>query len=274
MILVLFIFAKPQNSIVGIPMAFLSLFLLLKFSGPNKSSINQKIIAWVLTSLIILISIYQGLYGQPPDIRRNNLFNTVFLNILKYSPTPLADMEELGITNPEYAEVIGYNVYHVDDFAIDLVIDFTGQVNYSDIIIYFVRHPSRLLDMINRSATSTFIMRPQNLGNFEISVDQMLSQQMDYWSEIKSKLVPGSLFSLAILFITSFCIIVMKLLKFHVTNQNKAITLLHLTIIISALGQFFLVVIGEGLTDIIKQLFLFNVLIDANLGYLYQTVVS
>jgi hypothetical protein len=260
----LFVFAKPQNTIVGVPLAVLGVFLALRSSGDGKVSFQRAMVPIALALLVILISIRQANFGQPADLKRNNLFNIVFFEILKNSSSPLTDMAELGITNPEYVSLIGNHVYEATEFAPELVIDFQDQVGYSSIFQFFARHPERFIDLIGRGSQSAFKMRPPNLGNFEITIKQQFSQQMNNWSELKGLKMPRSLWFLVSVFTLSLLVIVIKWVKFDNNNQDKAVSAIHFTILVSALSQFIVVIIGEGEIDIVKQLFLFNALIDAN----------
>lgn len=260
----LFVFAKPQNTIVGIPLAVLGLILVVRYSGKGTASFPRSTIPIFLTLSVIFASIWQASFGQPPILKRNNLFNIVFFEILKNSSSPITDMAELGITNPEYSSLIGHHVYLADDLAPELVADFQGLVNYSTIIRFFTRHPEHFIDLVRRGSQSAFEMRPRNLGNYESKINQHLSQQMNNWSEFKKLSIPRSFWSLFSVFALSLLIIAIKWIKFDKSNKEKSITVIHLTILVSALGQFILVIIGEGEIDIVKQLFLFHILMDIN----------
>jgi hypothetical protein len=69
-----------------------------------------------------------------------------------------------------------------------------------------------------------------------------------------------------ILFFTlSFFGVGLKWIRYDRSAHDKALTLIHLTVLVAALAQLSIVIIGEGATDAAKQLFLFNALVDVNI---------
>ena len=162
---ILFVTAKPQNTVAGVPLALLGLWLAWL---PCRKELKQvtRSVAITLSILIIVISVILVRQGQPAYLKRDNLFNVVFYNILNHSSTPLEDMAELGIENPAYQALIGYNVYQVDDFAPQMVRDFQYQVGYSVILRFYAAHPDRFMDVVGRVSEQAFNLRPPKLGNY------------------------------------------------------------------------------------------------------------
>ena len=260
----LFVTAKPQNAIAGAPLALLGIGLALL---PSRQELRKvtRMVALTMSFFIILISITQARQGQPAYLKRNNLFNVVFYNILNHSPTPLKDMAELGIDDPAYASLIDYNVYQVDDFAPQMVRDFQYQVGYSTILRFYASHPDRLLDVVGRVIKQAFLIRPPKLGNFEHKTGKRFSHTMAFWSNFRSDHLPGTTGFVILFFTISLFGVGLKWIRFDRTAHDKALTLIHLTVLVAALAQLSIVIIGEGATDAAKQLFLFNALVDVNI---------
>lgn len=261
----LFVTAKPQNTVAGVPLALLGVGLAIVL--PCRAAFKRvtRFIAVIMALGILVIAGIEVRYGQPGYLKRNNLFNVVFYNILNHSPTPVEDMAELGIDDPAYQELIGYNVYQVDDFAPQMVRDFQYQVGYSKILRFYATRPGRLLDIVGRVSEQAFYLRPPKLGNYERKLGKYQSNTMAIWSKFRRNHLPGKAWFVFLFFVISFIVLGIKWSRFDQTSADNALAMIHLTVLVSAITQFFIVVIGEGATDAAKQLFLYNALVDLNI---------
>jgi hypothetical protein len=260
----LFVTAKAQNAVAGVPMALLGVGLAMLPCHEELKRVTR-FVAVTMALLIILVAAIQVRNGQPAYLKRDNLFNVVFHNILNHSPTPVEDMAELGIEDPAYRALIGYNVYQVDDFAPQMVRDFQYQVGYAAILRFYAHHPGRFLDVVGRVSKQAFLLRPPKLGNYERKTGQRFSNTMAFWSNFRSDHLPGTTGFMILFFTLSFFGVGLKWIRYDRSAHDKALTLIHLTVLVAALAQLSIVIIGEGATDAAKQLFLFNALVDVNI---------
>jgi hypothetical protein len=88
---------------------------------------------------------------------------------------------------------------------------------------------------------------------------------MAIWSNFRQNHLPGKTWFIMLFFTLGFIAIGIKWARYDQTSADNALTMIHLTVLVSAITQFFIVVIGEGATDAAKQLFLFNALVDVNI---------
>jgi hypothetical protein len=260
----LFVTAKPQNAVAGVPLALLGVGLALVPCRDEHKRVTRFIAVTMALGILVIAGI-EVRDGQPGYLKRDNLFNVVFYNILNHSPTPEEDMAELGIDDPAYRALIGYNIYQVDDFAPQMVRDFQYQVGYSAILRFYANHPGRFLDVVGRVSKQTFLLRPPNLGNYERKTGKRFSNTMAFWSNFRSGHLPGTTRFVLLFFAICFFGVGFKWRRFDRTAHDKALTLIHLAVMVVALAQWLLVIIGEGATDATKQLFLFNALVDVNI---------
>jgi hypothetical protein len=159
-------------------------------------------------------------------------------------------------------------------------------------MVFFLRHPARLWDLSCRCAKSTFIMRVPYLGNFERSTvaqvrydpvklghdvleydnrgsgypyrlpDAFRSQTFDFWSSFKEDHLPKAWWFLGICLLANLAAIGAKRRLFDASWRQRLITDAHLCLVVCAVLQYGVAIVGEAERDIVKHLFLFNLLCD------------
>lgn len=123
------------------------LIVLLSKISKNKAS---KILAFVLGAVIVVQSVVFAFNYKSFDYKQN-LYNSVFYGVAKYdSVTELGLDEKLN----DFKEV--YYGMKENESEYDLENTFYRKITYSDIIKYYITHPSNAVKVINNQAIGAF----------------------------------------------------------------------------------------------------------------------
>jgi hypothetical protein len=253
--------AKVQNITIGIALLVLSTGMLYLY----KDNSAKKIIRFGAV-LIVLSAI--GVYAAEPVVIRNvNLYDSIFDGILVHDTSPRTGMIQLGV-NPKYSVLTGTAAYShkVDINSQQFDKDFFSKISTMDIIKLYCLHPGQLLAELQVTARNAAINRPGYLGNYERPAGlppRSLSNRWSFWNIIRERLLPKSLWFYAGYFGLYFFTVVYAITR-NKDRQARFLLALCGTLGLMAVLQFF-AVLGEGENELIKHLFLFDVLFDMTL---------
>jgi hypothetical protein len=256
----LFTGAKVQNS----PAGLLAALLCIRLASLRKDVVWRSI-ALFAAAAVVLVSL--GCYlGVSKEIKVCNKYQSVFYGILKNSPDPAGDLQELGL-DPSLAPLAGTN-YFMESYPIDIrrpefkkmIYD---NVNYTKVAGFYFRHPARFLQKLGFAAENGFQLK-QGVGNFEkypgISYKQT-TNTLSFWSDFKMNVLPHTL-----LFVAAFYVMVFLVLAYEYGRSEKPgkrfLVEFFGFIALTGIMQFILPIIADGEADISKHLFLFDVSFD------------
>ncbi len=271
----LFVLAKPQNAAMGVLLALFG-YRLMILARPKGISVSwTKLIGGLIGLGMVAGSFLFFAFGLPRYYRSGDLWNSVFLEIVGRSNTPEQDLNELGLPATmiiykgtyAFSEGVNRNIYE----------DFQHSWLYFRILRFYILHPMRLIDLVEISAPSTFNLQPPNLGNFDSSSgfkSYAKSTKLVLWSGLSRIVLPGSIWTLLILFLVNLGAGIVKVIKFDHKPSDRLISELHLTLTLMALVQFFTVLLAEGTFELVKHMYLFNILIDCTLVFLIAYLVG
>ncbi|MEF3303137.1 glycan biosynthesis hexose transferase WsfD [Paenibacillus sp. GYB003] len=253
--------SKIQNAPAGILFAALGLRFMTLRHEPNWRRLTIGLSASIAVVSVVMYA------AAPKGLKNINLYQTVFYGILHGSPDIDGDLKELGL--PSHLSVLAGTNYFQTDTAIkqdapSMKPDFYDRVSHRDILLFYVKHPSRLIDKMEFAASNSMSIRPYYLGNY-LKQENKPSGAMAYgysvWSEFKHTQMPRSL-----LFISAFYAIYYAVAIFEYIRRRDRISrirteLMMLIGLVGAIG-FLMPILGDGQADIGKHLFLFNVCFD------------
>lgn len=252
--------AKHQNSILGL---LLALFMFrLCFVWPQQL---WKRVSILLSVLLCILS-FGFLKSTPSFIKEAVLYNDVFYEILRRSSSPREDLIEMGLA-PELVKLAGTHAFMPNVPIRDEAFrgKFFPHIGYLKILKFYLNHPNRLLRLLKTGAEKAFSMRfPGYLGNFEKSAGfppAAQSQAFAIWSDFKERFFPKSIWILGTFFLFYTFAVFLVRVRAH-TMMFKLISEFHLLLVMMAVAQFFVSVIGAGEQDLVKHLFLFNAIAD------------
>ncbi|TNJ63476.1 hypothetical protein FE784_25185 [Paenibacillus hemerocallicola] len=253
--------SKVQNAPVGILIALLGLrFLRLR----GDSAWRRTVIGF--SAFLALGSLAMYLFA-PKQLKEINMYQTVFYGVVKDSPTPEEDLEELGVSK-ELAVLAGTNFFtpdtpipQRDPRMYDLFYD---HMSHGKIALFYLKHPGRFFGKLEIAAENGMTIRPYYLGTYEKSEGMprgAVSNKFGLWSEWKRTLLPNTLW-----FLLPFSLLYYFVLWMEWRNASslggriyaETFALVGLIGIVS----FLIPVIGDGEADLSKHLFLFNVCFD------------
>lgn len=257
--------AKAQNAPMGLLLAVFGLGLLRL----RKDKRWRRAVVFGSTLLVVTMTVS---YASVPDgIRVCNKYQSVFYGILKDSPAPEADLQELGLTE-ELAVLAGTN-YFMQEYPLDiknpvLLEEISRKVNPFKVAMFYLRHPARFIEKLEIAAENGFQLI-QGFGNYEKQEGVEYKKNADsfrLWSNFKQKALPHSLLFVAVFFGVYFALLIF--LYVHKKHLRERI-LLEAFLLIGFTGiiQLVIPIIGDGEADLSKHLFLFNVCFDIMLAF-------
>lgn len=267
-LLVLFVVAAlavATSKIQNAPLGFAFALLAWRMIGlrPDRKWRRQ-----VWTGVAVLFMGSALMIAVAPDrLKNTNLYQSIFYGVLKDSPNVARDMKELGIPE-KYAVLAGTN-YFQKNTAIPQKDPFLRQevlekLSHKDIALYYLRHPSRFMQKLDKAAANAMFIRPYYLGNYDQSAGKpsgAISYEFSGWSQWKDRYMPSNYEWYISLFLTYY----VALGTLWRRNSSRRLRLVAETLAVVALaGVFSCIVplIGDGEADLGKHLFMFNVCFD------------
>lgn len=253
--------SKIQNAPVGILLALLGLrFLGLRGDKPWRRTVIGFSAFLAFGSLAMYVL-------APKQLKEINMYQTVFYGVVKDSPMPEADLEELGVPG-ELAVLAGTNFFTADTAIPQrdprLYETFYNHMSHGKVALFYLKHPGRLLQKLEIAAHNGMTIRPYYLGTYEQNEGMprgAISGKLGWWSEAKRSLLPNTLW-----FLVPFCLLYYAAVWLEWSRADtlggriyaETFALVGLIGIVS----FLIPVIGDGEADLSKHLFLFNVCFD------------
>lgn len=253
--------SKVQNAPVGILIALLGLrYLRLRDDGAWRKTVIGFSAFLALGSLAMYVF-------APKQLKEINMYQTVFYGVVKDSPTPEADLEELGVSK-ELAVLAGTNFFTPDTPIPQrdprMYEQFYNHMSHAKIALFYLKHPGRLFQKLEVAAQNGMTIRPYYLGTYEKAEGMprgAVSDKFGLWSEWKRSLLPNSLW-----FLIPFCLIYYVVLWIEwlraETLGRRIYAETFALIGLIGIVAFLIPVIGDGEADLSKHLFLFNVCFD------------
>ncbi|MFC5701305.1 hypothetical protein ACFPVX_08415 [Cohnella faecalis] len=253
--------SKIQNAPLGFAFALLG-WRMFGISG------NRRWHRQVLIGIAVLVAGATIMLVAAPDkLRHINLYQSIFYGVLKDSPHVAEDMRELRI--PEKYRVNAGTNFFQHDTAIPqndptLRKEVLETLSHKDIAMYYLRHPSRFIQKLERASDNAVFVRPYYLGNYDKTAGKprgQISYAYSGWSEWKAKHIPryfGWFAGFIGLYMAA--IAVWRFRTVSLRQKFMAETLAAVAII----GVFAACIplIGDGEADLSKHLFMFNVCFD------------
>ncbi|MFC4778828.1 hypothetical protein ACFO9Q_18690 [Paenibacillus sp. GCM10023252] len=264
---------KLQNSPIGL----LLLVVGLRFWTLRQDRVwRKRIVVW--SSVLLLFTV--GMYvAAPKELKHINLYQTVFYGILKDSPHVDKDLKELGLPQELKANAgtnffQGDTVYKQNDPLIQKYV--YNRLGHKDVGLYYLKHPSRLLQKMERAAANGMSIRAYYLGNYEKAEGKKsgaLSFAYSGWSEFKNTKLPKSLAFLAVVYAAYYAVLAAEYVRRKADARRQVMLEIFAAIGLIGIFAFLIPLIGDGEADLGKHLFLFNVCFDMMLvsGVIYVT---
>jgi len=254
--LVLFVAAKVQNLpvlLATVPFLAISLRRVTPRSGEWRA-------VWVLGVLAMSawLSVGGVVLKMNYKVRMVNLYNSIFLQVLPYSPSPAEDLVALGL-DPRLSAYAGQSAFSVHSVVGDPA-SFPRQASYARLVEFYLARPRRLLALTSRGVRNSLSNRVP-LGNFERAVGRpctALSKAFSLWDSARKRL--HSLWFMAVFLLAN--IAAPWWLSARAANPRTCVLLQFQAVMASAgVLMFYTAILGDG-NEFQKHLFIFNFLFD------------
>ncbi len=152
-----------------------------------------------------------------------------------------------------------------------------SRVTTIDYLIWYLKHPTKLLTMLNVAAQASAAPMPDYVlyvGDRTDSPDRRTVDKLGMWKQLRPLLTPNYFFvyvaAFGIIFLSCFWVIFSR----KRSPQQRLLTGLFLVIMLCGILQFPLSVIGNGFSDNIKQIYMFREVWDGTLLTLTAVAVT
>lgn len=265
-----FLTSKPQV----LPLLFFMLFVYMGLYMHYKESKYRKNI--ILCSVIVTFVCIFSYFSLSNTMNENNLYQSVFLGVLKDSKTPQEDLQGLGI-NKKFIAFYGHSFYDkkfgLDPMGEEMLKEFYPNVSFGKILAFYLKHSDRIWEKIVSSASNAYNFSQNNNYNFsDIDEHNFIKGQYTshkYVNNFRIKLIElfPHIHRNIYIFISFSSIYLLILIYYFIKKKHtRLLILMLLFILISGSSQLILPVIGSGYGDFGKHLFLLNFSYDIMLG--------
>lgn len=255
----LFFLTSKTQQIPLILFMWIIYFALYKFYKDYKKLIVIGSLVVTLLCGIVFLSI--------GDItNKNNLYQSVFTGILYESETPEEDLKELGL-DPKFAANAGPGFYAKDlkyePLGDEMINEFYPNISIGKVLGFYIKHPLRAWDKISSSADyaySFYEIDEKNYPKGEYNSNKVINKfrfnLIKNYPEIHRNIYLFIGFSFIYLLVLAFYFFKSK------KKEVKLLTLILLFLLAAGASQLVLPVIGSGVADFGKHLFLINLAYD------------
>jgi hypothetical protein len=258
---ILFVWSKPQLAAAG----FLLALMLWRARGLASERRARRAAGIAAVAVLLASSVLVVYPNASPDLRyaivRVNTYHAVFTGLLEVSPDPAAELARLGI-DPELARYTrqsclgpGAPEIHSPEWRQA----FYRKMGLATLGIHYLRNPSRLVALLQRTSEHVFPEPPFWLGTYEEEA-KGATKWFGLWNRIRAKLA-GSL-----AFVTGpplLVLLVTGLFWYLAATRRRRFGIeLLAALAAGALGQFVLVPVTSGFPDLGRHLYLYSLLFD------------
>lgn len=262
--IVLYMFAGSK--LVNIPFSIIVSLLAAVIMILRKDRLFKSA---VMISAFVSVGLMINLYVSIPSWMQNDTtYQAVFFGLLKESETPEKDLEELGVS-PEYAVLMNTHAYmDGSDYPIDITSEsfneeFYDKVSKTDILFFYLRHPSRLFRELNSAIENSAYIRPPGLGNSRTEIMET-TERWSVWSNIRiamkflyQPLAIYIIFSALTIYIVFVDIFLIR--RRRKEEPRRLYMLCGANVLILGLWiNMVLPIIGNGEADLAKHMYLFT----------------
>jgi len=261
---VLCVGAKAQNA--PLAAAFAALPLLMLRAGGTRG--RRAALAAAAAVLLAGAAMYAA---APKELKRINLYQTVFYGILKHSDDVAADLRELGLPE-ELAPLAGTNYFEagtaIPQTSPRLDALFYDRIGHGDVLRYYAAHPVRFVERLARAAEHSTTIRPYYVGSYAKEAGKpagAVHLEGAWWSEWKRTNVPASApFAAAVAL--GYAALAASRRACARAGLDPASRSALLAVPCAAAIAYATPLLGDGDADLEKHLFLYNAAFDFMAG--------
>ncbi|MCY0902156.1 MAG: hypothetical protein OWU32_08230 [Firmicutes bacterium] len=221
--------------------------------------------AMLLTMLVSCLVAASAWVLNPPTFDQQNVYDSTFTGIAAPGTPVVEHLKWFGLPAAD-ARFSGDAFFSPYSWAHQTQLTRSGfyeKMGMLRIVEFYVTHPRSLWRAMQASEVASLAMRPDYLGNFQEAsglAPMAKASRMSLWSTAKGHL-PASLW-VWIAFYVAFCAGLVVSWRRSQTPRERGRVLLCSMIAACALLQFPVPFVGEGSNELVKHLYLSDVLTD------------
>ncbi|GAB3486125.1 hypothetical protein [Amycolatopsis cihanbeyliensis] len=240
--------AKAQTLLL-LPVLGLALLLMRKHGRGIVARWALPVVAMVLaTGGTVAVQLSGNPAGD--EWREANAYHAIFHNILDGDHDTEADLAYLGLP-PSYARYIGTEWWGPVVAKRDPTYpEYRAQISRRNVARYYLEHPGRTVEILHEGARDLLTARPDNLGSFGEDAGMPPKAQeyrVPVWSGLLGLVAPLGLFFL----VPVWALVAAGALRAWRARRDLAVVTLF--VLGSALGQFLVAALGEGIEGVKHQ---------------------
>lgn len=221
-------------------------------------------------SVIVTMVCAMAYFSLTDTMNENNIYQSVFLGVLRGSNHPRKDLTELGV-NEKFMAFCGKSFYNrkssKDPLGKDMLREFYPKISPVKILHFYIKHPNRMWEKIKDSASNAYSFSIPGSWNFTKG-EYAHNKFMNTFRTKLIKRYPKLHHNIYVFIGFSVIYFVICIFYFIKSKERsvRLLTLMLLFILASGSSQFILPVIGSGAGDFQKHLFLLNLSYDIMFG--------
>ncbi len=254
-----FVTSKVQHGIHGFLPACCTLAIALEAKGKG-----MRLAAWAATACLLggIVWIFAGTQAWYSGLTR---FNLIFFQIAKNSDTPLQDLQELGL-NATDLPYVGMHAFMLDSPMGDdrWLADFCHRTSYGKVLRFYVRHPGRMLAILQRVLLESASQRQYlGLSNFRRQQGRppyAITGRFGSWSVLRTRLFQRWPFHILVWY--ALVMIGAPVIFLHRKRGfERALACVTLAVALAGIGEFCVPALADA-CEMGRHLLLFHLLTD------------
>lgn len=266
--------SRSQTTIIAILLAVFCLKLLF-----TRNNWMWGLICVMSAILLSAVSVF-SMINMESDFDTTSKFHAMTRGVLLEASDPGETLLEFGIDSSYelLADVSSYDYLPVVKASNPILQkDFLNQYTQLDIAVYYVRHPSALIGMLDVAIKSCFDIRREYCGNYEQSVgfpERAKSFFWGAWSNFKSNTLPKTIGY----FIFLIAVVVLQFrkgysLRFYEERRNTVFMDTMMVIVMMCLSQAIITIVNSGDAEMTRHCFLISYGIDIITYFIFVEIV-
>ena len=254
-----FVTSKPQESVQAPLLAILAILLARERRGPARG----KAAFWLAAALCVCGAFTY--FRTPLQIKTEALYNVLFQQLLPGSPTPRADLKELGLPDSWRAYYLTHAYMPTAGIRDPVFRDeFLRRFGYRRLLAFYRRHPERVATILKTAASQAFVLRQEYLGNFTQAAGgrpREWSRAFGAWSAWKARLGPSGPWLLP-LFWTLNLAGAFAIHRRSPNAQRRCLAAAVAVLVVLSVTEFVVCALADSLADVARHLHAFNAMTD------------
>lgn len=224
---------------------------------------------YIAASVLLMAASLVCIVVMPSDYDETSKLHSMTRGVLLQSRDPVSTLKEFGIDGAYslLADVSLYDEYPITEVANPLLQkEFLNQYDTKDVLIYYMRHPQASIAMLDLAIRSSFQIRRDYCGNYEISTGMPKMAKSISWSAYstyKIRSAPKTL-GYIVLLIAAYYVMTRKRIRVKGKLVREYYVFLTTMAAITVIGLLhsMLVIIHSGDAQLVQFHFILGLCID------------